>query len=286
MQRLWLLLAPLGLLIPALATAQLARPGTAGVIAGLQQEDVIALGERAYQRYCSGCHGVDGNGQGPAARWLDPKPRDFTAATFKFRTTPSGTLPTDADLYRTITEGVHGTSMHGWRLVSETERLALVQYIKTFSNAWEDESLFGRPMSIPTPPEDMKSDARVRAGRTIYRAMNCHSCHGDAGAGDGPSAPELKDDLGHPIAPANFQRGVLRGGRTYADIYRAIVTGYSGTPMPSFNSLKEEQVWDVVAYLRYVMKHQADPKNDEVDDPCTVWGTCAPAAPEAPTEDN
>ena len=54
-------------------------------------------GKRLYRRYCIGCHGPDGNGEGMNAQWIDPKPRDFTEATFKCRSTPTGTLPTDDD---------------------------------------------------------------------------------------------------------------------------------------------------------------------------------------------
>src|SRR3979409_2549393 len=65
-----------------------------------------ACAEKAvYRRYCVGCHGPQGDGAGENAAWVDPKPRDFTAATFKCRSTPSGTLPTDQDLYDAITRG-------------------------------------------------------------------------------------------------------------------------------------------------------------------------------------
>ncbi len=59
-----------------------------------------------YRRYCAGCHGDLGDGNGENAPWLDPKPRDFTIATFKCRSTPTGTLPTDQDLFNTIGRGV------------------------------------------------------------------------------------------------------------------------------------------------------------------------------------
>ena len=59
-----------------------------------------------YRRYCVGCHGEIGNGEGENAQWLDPKPRNFTLGIFKCRSTPTGTLPTDTDLYDTIGRGV------------------------------------------------------------------------------------------------------------------------------------------------------------------------------------
>ena len=63
-------------------------------------------GKALYQRYCIFCHGPEGDGNGQSAPYLDPKPRDFTKATFKCRSTPSGSLPLDADLYDTITRGI------------------------------------------------------------------------------------------------------------------------------------------------------------------------------------
>jgi hypothetical protein len=66
-------------------------------------------GKALYQRYCIFCHGAQGDGNGDSAPYLDPKPRDFTKATFKCRSTPSGDLPLDSDLYDTITRGVHAS---------------------------------------------------------------------------------------------------------------------------------------------------------------------------------
>ena len=81
--------------------------------------------------------------------------------------------------------------------------------------------------------------------------------------------------FGEPIDPANFHRGKLRGGKSPTDIYRAIATGYMGTPMPGFlGTLKEDQLWDVVAYIRYVMKNQGDPETEDVVAPCVIFGTC------------
>ena len=57
-----------------------------------------AAAKPLYERYCAGCHGDEGDARGENAQWIDPKPRDFTMAVFKCRSTPTGTLPTDEDL--------------------------------------------------------------------------------------------------------------------------------------------------------------------------------------------
>src|SRR5207247_1491942 len=79
-----------------------------------QTEDLIARGKEEFEEHCIGCHGVRGDGNGLAATFLFPRPRDFTIGVFKFRSTPSGSLPTDGDLFRTITRGVRWTAMPTW----------------------------------------------------------------------------------------------------------------------------------------------------------------------------
>ena len=80
------------------------------VIIGQQpaSAEVIAPGKNIYEAKCAVCHGIEGKGDGPAQSFLYPKPRDLTAGKFKIRSTPSGSLPTDEDLLKTITNGVTG----------------------------------------------------------------------------------------------------------------------------------------------------------------------------------
>jgi hypothetical protein len=91
-----------------------------------------AAGQKEYRRYCVGCHGQDGDGLGENAQWIDPKPRDFTAAVFKCRSTPTGTLPTDDDLGNSIHRGFVTTNMPSWLPLSGQVRADLVAYNKTF----------------------------------------------------------------------------------------------------------------------------------------------------------
>src|SRR5260370_18024948 len=72
-------------------------------------------GKVVYQKWCAGCHGDNGAGDGVAAHRMIPPPRDFTGAIYQIRTTASGQLPTDADLTRSIDEGLGGTPMPGWK---------------------------------------------------------------------------------------------------------------------------------------------------------------------------
>src|ERR1700739_5048273 len=68
-------------------------------------------GADLYYRYCWGCHGARGNGEGENAPYVTPQPRNFVAATFKCRSTPTGTLPLDSDLYNALVRGFNFTNM-------------------------------------------------------------------------------------------------------------------------------------------------------------------------------
>src|SRR5260370_26372231 len=103
-------------------------------------------GKALYRRFCVGCHGEEGNGLGENAQWLDPRPRDFTTALFLWRSTPTGTLPTDQDLYDTITRGIVATLMPTWRPLTPQQKVDYLAYIKTFSPRCETQ----KP-GTPTP---------------------------------------------------------------------------------------------------------------------------------------
>ncbi|HVR26240.1 MAG TPA: c-type cytochrome [Candidatus Polarisedimenticolia bacterium] len=211
-------------------------------------------GKALYGRYCIFCHGRYGDGRGESAPYLDPKPRDFTKAVFKCRSTPSGSLPLDSDLYDTISRGVHDSGMPSWKPLLRQERVDLIAYIKTFSSAFQEEKP-GAPVEIP--PEPPSSAESIRRGAQVFESMNCWSCHGKDGRGHGPSAAALTDSKGYPITPFDFTSGSrFKCGETDRDMFRDLITGLDGTPMPSFASaMTTDQRWDVVHYLRSLSSH-------------------------------
>lgn len=206
-------------------------------------------GKALYERYCVWCHGPNGDGRGVSAPFLNPKPRDFTKALFKCRSTPSGTLPLDNDLYNTITRGIHASGMPSWKPLQQQERVDLVAYIKTFSSAFQEEDP-GKPVAIA--PEPANSPDSIKRGAELFQSMNCWSCHGKDGRGHGPSAAALTDSQGNPITPFDFTSGTsFKCGETNQDMFRDLETGLDGTPMPSFSAaMTPEQRWDVVHYIR------------------------------------
>ena len=206
-----------------------------------------------YRRYCAGCHGDLGDGNGENAVWLDPKPRNFTLATFKCRSTPTGTLPTDEDLFNTIARGLTNSNMPIWNTFTKQQRADLVAYIKTFSPRWEKEKP-GDPIKIPAePPVTIES---ISHGKALFTKLECWKCHGPQGKGDGPSAATLTDSQDQPIRPYNFAAGKddsrFKCGSTNQDIYKIFMTGVDGTPMPSFaDTISQNDAWDLVHFLAH-----------------------------------
>jgi mono/diheme cytochrome c family protein len=243
-----------------------------GAASPLRGDD--ALGRETYEKYCAQCHGVNGDGQGVAAPHLLPKPRDFTTGKFKIRTTPSGQLPTDADLERVIRRGMPYTSMPPWPSLSDEEVKGLVQYIKAFCQDFAEPDRTPEPIALPEPPP--WSEESAAKGREVWAQLGCARCHGEAGRGEGPSAPTLKDDKGRPLKAADLtHRWTFRGGPTRADIFRTFSTGLNGTPMPSYyDSLDEAGRWALTDYVYslgasdgpgYGTLVVAEPLDEEID---------------------
>jgi mono/diheme cytochrome c family protein len=225
---------------------------------GAQLDPLRDEGAQVYRRYCVGCHGERGDGRGVAAPMLIVKPRDFTTGVFKFRSTPSGALPTDEDLYRIITRGVYRTSMPDWALLGERERLAVIQYLKGFYPAWEKRGP-AVPIVIPPVPSFLGSAESIARGKEIFALLECTTCHGESGRGDGPSARQLPPDVwGNPQKPFDFTKGRLKSGPTVQDVYRTFMTGVGGTAMPSYadifaepdgESIRDGDAWHLVSYV-------------------------------------
>lgn len=215
-------------------------------------------GRKIYDHKCAQCHGDEGRGDGVAAFYFQPAPRDLTAATFKIRTTPSGELPSDADLKRVIRNGMPYTGMPAWPGLSEEELSNVVFYIKTFVERFADADAMVPPINIPKAPGFSTESAE--RGRQLYEENRCTDCHGQAGRGDGKSATTLKDDWGRPIRPADMtKRWTFRGGSTRQDIYRTFTTGLNGTPMPSYADLiTEDDRWHLVDYVYSLSRDEPD----------------------------
>ena len=207
----------------------------------------IERGERIYIENCAACHGQKGDGKGPEANRLQTKPRDFTTGNYKFRSTASGSLPLDQDIFRTISRGVRATSMLAQLHLSESERLAVIEYLKTFSNRFKTEKPL-QPIAIPAVPSSTRD--LITVGKTMYTDAGCNQCHGAEGKGNASSANQLKDESGNPIVPTDLTLKPFKSGPSPEDLYRTISTGFNGTPMPSYaDALAPKERWALVFYI-------------------------------------
>src|SRR5262245_11343809 len=177
-----------------------------------EHPEMVQVGRDIYLMACIMCHGRDGKGDGSVGATLSPRrapqPRDFTSSDFKFRSTPSGQLPTSADLMRTITEGVRSSGgpltfglsghriMPSFRQMPIEQRLELIEYVKSLNpRFWERTEI----KTVDVPPAPPVTPQRLARGQTLYKDAECLACHGERGRGDGPSASTLKDSKELPI---------------------------------------------------------------------------------------
>jgi mono/diheme cytochrome c family protein len=223
-------------------------------------------GRQVYIKRCLFCHGRFGMGDGVAARYLDPRPRDFTLGMFKFRSTGSGGMPTDADLFRTVSRGIPGTAMPAWGegdfTLSEIERWQVIYFVKSmvidFQNEDLDPYVEGRQVPIGTPPPP--TPERLAHGRDLFMKSGeagCFECHGKNGRGNGGAAGNHTDDWGDFILPQNLTKPWrFKNGSRVRDIFRTLTLGLNGTPMPSFIDAmpNDQDRWDVALFVHSLQK--------------------------------
>jgi mono/diheme cytochrome c family protein len=212
--------------------------------------ELIELGKSVYAKQCSACHGAEGRGDGIAAYLLYPKPRDFVAARYRLVSTWEG-VPTDADLFRTISRGMPGSAMPSWAHLGERMRWGLVHYLKSLA---ENPLEYGAPTAdeprqgvVALPPEPPYGEAAQKKASQLF-AQGCAPCHGATGKGDGTE--KQIDVEGFPTQPRDLTLGVFKGLPDAEHVYRRIVAGMPGTPMPSSSYLHGDDGWALVHLIR------------------------------------
>lgn len=233
-----------------------------------ETEATAKRGNELFQQYCAECHGREGNGDGPAARAFNPLPRSFPTGEYRLKTTPSSSLPTPGDLYRTISTGILASRMPGFSHLAADDRWALVAVVISLTavtnpdfdekqpideDNWKTRNRYAlnapeAPIALPpAPPLDPEAPAR---GHTIFVREGCSKCHGDEGRGDGPGVDAIKDLRGIPVLPADYTRLLThsKGGADRADVFRDVTTGLA--IMPAFSQVSEKDRWDVAAWVR------------------------------------
>jgi mono/diheme cytochrome c family protein len=249
---------------------------------GRDHDATLALGAEVYGRHCQQCHGVSGDGEGLAAAWLTPRPRDFRRGIFKFTSTPYGFKPRREDLMRTVERGIIGTAMPSFRLLAKRDREAVVDYVLALTHRGELERLLAAQadaegelsdeataetvenvlapwqeaadnMVEPATPMPPITAASIAAGRTAFQKRECFKCHGSDGRGGLAGGIEVGADAwGRKDPAADLTSGMLRGGQAPLDIYRRISAGINGTPMPAFKdalAAEPDTIWQLTHYV-------------------------------------
>ena len=241
-------------------------------------------GHELFLTYCAACHGVEGDGKGPAAVGLRPPPRNFKQGQFKFAAVASGQLPNDEDLLRIVQKGLHGSAMLPWNDVPERDLLDIIQYLKTLSPKWAEKAPGEPIVPGPDPWGDARKAEAVTRGMKVYHGLaQCLSCHPayespqtiaaasmelskrEATLRPDPYHSEMKEsDYGYKLMPPDFTRDHVRSGETLPDIYRTIASGIGGTAMPTWKgALPDDDIWAMAYYVRSLIEIKGTPAADD-----------------------
>ena len=233
-------------------------------------DKATAAAEELFRVHCSKCHGLRGDGHGVAAHRMFPRPRDLRAGICQLVSTVNG-VPTLEDVEQVLARGMPGTSMQSFeelpvsdrRLLGEEvlrlRREGIREQIRAALRREEEEidesDIRQAVQRATTPGKQVPLPARwpdpgqaALRGKASFATLGCVKCHGETGTG--AADQDLFDDLGEPSRPRDLVHEPFKDGREREAIYRRIVAGMPGTPHPAALNLPQEQVIELVDYVR------------------------------------
>jgi mono/diheme cytochrome c family protein len=225
-------------------------------------------GGAIYRERCAVCHGANGRGDGAAAGLLEPRPRDFTTGRYKFRSTPTGTLPALADVVATTSRGLRGTSMPGFAdLLAPQAMDAVARYVLALA---PPDARHALPLSLPAGARDappLRLPAKARGdGAALFERAGCGECHGADGRSSAWRTAVAAPWGGRPATRLD-EPWTFRGGSDEETIARRILTGLDGTAMPAYaGALSVSEARAVARHVRTL----ARPPIWEEPDPARV----------------
>jgi len=249
-------------------------------------KQTLSLGKQVYLEYCMACHGMNGEGNGPASKGSIPAPRNLTQGLYKFGLVKNNALPTDKDFHRIIKKGLHGTGMLPWD-VSDDQIDAVIQYIKTLApQIWEgkDKSLVGEKIELGVDPYGLaRKNSGVERGKEVYHVVaNCQSCHqayvtkdelnvitkkvtGTPASEFDPTIYNLKiqeseyylyenKERRMKFLPPDFTWHTIRSANTVEEIAQRLCAGITGTGMPAWcGAIPDDDIWAAAYYTKSLM---------------------------------
>ncbi len=227
----------------------------------------VKRGKALFQENCIQCHGEKGDGNGMTVNYSSPPPRNLTKGQYKLRSTPVGKIPTDEDMFKTLTHGMEGTTMPGWEVLSEQDRKSLVLYLKTLARKFEKFAERGREhkiVKVPEPPKTISLES-LKEGRQLF-LESCSGCHGFEGRSDGEASDRIVSISSGDIWPRNLTKAwTFRRGSKRKDLYLTLRTGLYGSAMPRFSKriLSNGQIWSIVNYVQ-TLSPAIKPKVDKL----------------------
>lgn len=182
-------------------------------------------GKKLFQQHCSGCHGNQGKGNGPAAQFFVRAPRNLTNMAWL-------AAYSDSQLYHILMRGVEGSPMPAFRdMLSYREAYAVIKHLRVLSNTQATNT-------------KVINNQRIKQGRSLY-LNHCAMCHGIQGGGNGPVANQFSPQ------PRNFRNPRWMHGQSDAYLAKVIEAGKRGTAMPPFKALlSQEEIMMLIDYLR------------------------------------
>lgn len=214
---------------------------------------------KMYVQHCAACHGLGEKGDGPAAVWLFPQPRNFVDSSFRFAATGGSRTEVIAGLENTISKGIPRSAMPGFQGVLGEEYIAgLAHYVLDLQQAKSGGGIKIEPLHLGERPPT--TSGLVQRGATLYKNLGCVTCHGQDGSGEGLASKGMVDSLGRPIVAADFRQGLYKSGGEPVQLARTIVHGVPGTPMNGYQGVLVKthkdggrdatDVWALVAYIQ------------------------------------
>ena len=183
-------------------TSKAAPPGKRVETTAKASDPEQTRGEAIYVSQCSGCHGEAGDGQGMLTQsWL-PRPRNFVRGSFRYRSTPSGSPPTDADLFHTVSKGLAGSGMPAFEaILGEQERWDVVDYIKQFSSRFASGPGAFTDFGFGTTPGDTTTHRPRRVALRGFRLSELSWGRGQRGRTLGAGLENFGGRPHHPPRP-------------------------------------------------------------------------------------